>query len=48
MNRRYPRLATLDWTRRSQIINYHLSKLNRTVEPICPFCEPEKETVTWT
>ena len=27
-------------------LNYHISKDNRTVEPICPLCEAEEETVS--
>ena len=27
-------------------LNYHLIKVNRTVEPICPLCEAEEEPVS--
>ena len=26
-------------------LNYHLSKVNRNVEPICPLCKAKEETV---
>ena len=44
MNRRDIRVATQILTGHAAL-NYHLSKVNRTVEPICPLCEAEEETV---
>jgi len=45
MNRRDLRVATQLLTGHAAL-NYHLSKLNRTVEPSCPLCGAEEETVS--
>ena len=45
MNRRDLRVTTQMLTGQ-EALNYHLSKLNRTVQPICPLCEAGEETVT--
>ena len=45
MNRRDLRVATQLLTGHAAL-NYHLSKVNRTVNPICPLCEADEETVS--
>ena len=45
MDRRDLRVATQLLTGHAAL-NYHLSKVNRTVNPICPLCEAEEESVS--
>ena len=45
MNRRDLRMASKILTGHAAL-NYHLSKLNRTINPTCPLCEAEDETVS--
>ena len=44
MNKRDIRAATQILTGHA-CLNYHLSKLNRSVQPLCPLCEAEYDTV---
>ena len=44
MNKRDLRAATQILTGHA-CLNYHLSKLNRSVQPLCPLCEAEYDTV---
>ena len=44
MNKRDLRVATQILTGHV-CLNYHLSKLNRTVQPLCPLCKAEYDTV---
>ena len=44
MNKRHLRAATQILTGHA-CLNYHLSKLNRSVQPLCPLCEAEYDTV---
>ena len=44
VNKRDLRAATLILTGHA-CLNYHLSKLNRSVQPLCPLCEAEYDTV---
>ena len=44
MNRGNLRVATQIMTGHAAL-NYHLSKVNSTVQPICSLCEAEEETV---
>ena len=45
MNKRDLRVATQILTGHAAL-NHHLSRVNRTVQPICPLCEAEEETVS--
>ena len=45
MERRDIRVATQILTGHAAL-RYHLSKLNRTIQPTCPLCMAEEETVT--
>ena len=44
MNKRDLRAATQIFTEHA-CLNYHLSKFNRSVQPLCPLCEAEYDTV---
>ena len=44
MNKRDLRAATQILTGNA-CLNYHLTKLNRSVQPLCPLCEAEYDTV---
>ena len=44
MKRRDIQVATQILTGHAAL-NYHLSKLNRTIQPTCPLCMTEEETV---
>ena len=44
MNKKKLRAATQTLTGHA-CLNYHHSKLNRSVQPLCPLCEAEYDTV---
>ena len=45
MGKRDLRVATQILTGHAAL-NHHLSRVNRTVQPLCPLCEAEEETVS--